>query len=209
MSKTQQKPKRMRLSPEERKALILEDTADFIRKNGVTPLSMDRLARESSHSKPLIYAYFSSRTELLKALLVREVEARHKADREAVASAQNMDELIRKTARVLLEHMEKSGSVVQQLMLEPEVAAALQAMRSEAGQSYIAYLSKRVTEQYKIPEDIAPAIVESVFGIGTAAGNHLDRTKADIDQMEEIIVTLTKGALSAASRKYSKKTPKK
>lgn len=208
MSKSEQKPKRVRLSPEERKDLILEAAADFIRKNGVTPLSMDRLARESGHSKPLIYAYFNSRVGLLKALLVREVEARQADDRDAVARSANMDELIRNTARVLLEHVEKSGSVVQQLMLEPEVAAVLTDMRSQAGQTYISYLSKRAAEQYGIPEELAPAIVESVFGIGTAAGNHFDRTKRDIDQMEDIMVTLSKGALAAAGRKYGKKTKK-
>lgn len=208
MSNPQQKPKRLRLSPEERKAMILEDAADFIRKNGVTPLSMDRLARESGHSKPLIYSYFNSRTGLLRALLERELEARQKADREAAAAAKNLDELIRNTGRVLLDHVEKSGSVMQQLMLEPEIAAAQKEMRLEAGKSYIGYLSKLAADQYNIPIDLAPVIVECVFGIGTAAGNHFDRTKADIDQLEDIILTLTKGALSAAGRKYGTK-PKK
>lgn len=205
MSKTQNKPKRLRLSPEERKALILEDTAEFIRNHGVTPLSMDRLARETGHSKPLIYAYFKNRIELLKALLLREVKARQKADRAAVANSKSMDDLIRNTTRAMLEHAEHSGSVVQQLMLEPEVAAVLQAVRAETGPTYVANMAKHAAAHYGLPEELAPAIVESVFGIGTAGSAHFDRTGADIDQMEEILVTLTKGALSAASRKYGQK----
>ncbi len=209
MNKPQQKPKRLRLSPEERKALILEDAADFIRNHGVTPLSMDRLARESGHSKPLIYSYFNSRSGLLKALLERELAEREKADREAAASAKNLDELIRNSGRVLLDHVEKSGSVMQQLMLEPEIAAAQKEMRLETGRSYMSYLSKLVSEEYNIPMDVAPAILECVFGIGNAAGVRLNRTKADVDQLEDIILTLTKGALTAAGRKYGTKPRKK
>lgn len=201
------KPKRLRLSPEERKALILDATSTFIREHGIAALNLDRLARESGHSKPLIYAYFKSRNGLLEALLLREVKKRQKADQEAVKNSATMDDLIRNTARSLLTHVADSGTIVQQLLLEPEIAKVLQDVRLAATDVNVDYLAKRVAKHYNIPHDLAPAVVGSVLGIGTAAGAHFERHQGDIDQMEEIMVTLTKGALAAASRKFgSKKT---
>ena len=202
MTEQAKKQKRLRLSPEERQERILDATADFIRENGVSALSMDRLARESGHSKPLIYAYFNSRIGLLKALLLREAARRQEMDREAVSSAKTIEELIRLTARALLQHAAEAGSIIQQLLIEPEVAEVLSEVREETGQTYIAYLSKRMGEHYDIASEHAPAIVESVLGIGTAAGTHFRRGDIDLDQMEEIMVTLTTGALEAAAKKF-------
>ena len=65
--------RRTRLDPAERRALILDHTAEIIAAEGVTAVSMERIGREAGISKSLVYNYFSNLTELLRELLEREL----------------------------------------------------------------------------------------------------------------------------------------
>lgn len=209
MADATEQPQRKRLQPEERKAMILDHAAAFIREYGVSALNMDRLGRHAGVSKPLVYAYFTNRIGLLKALLVREVKKRRAADRAAAEAATSMDEIIKLASRSMLNHVQESGIVIQQLLLEPEIAVALNEMRAQSRDAYVDYLADQVTSHYKIPRSLSPMIVEIVMGLGTAAGAHFDRTRGDIDQVHDVLVTMTTGALEAAAKKYGKPDKRK
>ena len=61
--------KRVRLAPQERPSLILDQTAEIIPREGVCGLSMDRIGREAGISKSLVYNFFPTMTDHLPQLL--------------------------------------------------------------------------------------------------------------------------------------------
>lgn len=195
---------RKRFKPEERKEMILDYAASFIREYGVSALNMDRFGRYAGISKTLVYTYFTNRIGLLKALLLREIKRRQASDRRAIAAAETMEELIELVSWSMLEHVRDHGTVVQQLLLEPEVASVLTDVRAANLDATVDYFAKHVTRDYNIPESVSPAVVEIVLGMGTAASGRLDRMNADINEIHDVLVTLNKGALEAAAHRYGK-----
>lgn len=197
-------PLRKRFKPEERKEMILDLAASFIREHGVPALNMDRFGRYAGVSKTLVYTYFTNRVGLLKALLLREIKNRQASDRVAAAAAETMDDLIERITWSMLQHVRENGTVVQQLLLEPEVASVLNDVRAANLDATVEYFARLVTKNYNIPESISPTVVETVMGMGTAASTRLERTKGDINEIHDVLVAMTKGALEAAAHRYAK-----
>jgi AcrR family transcriptional regulator len=199
-------PKRQRLQPEERKNQILDVAATLIREHGVSALNMDRLGREAGVSKPLVYNYFPNRTDLLKSLLLREVRRYHHDSASIAASTGSLEELVRATSRKMLEYVSEFGIVIQQLMLEPEVADVLEHVETHYESQHADYLSKRVQQEYGIDLDVARAAIEIGLGLSTAGGAYMEKHNADMAFVEDMLTAMIMGSLerSAARSKAGK-----
>ena len=55
----------------------------------------------------------------------------------------------------MLEYVQEFGTVIQQLMIEPEVADVLDELDTHFQMQYKSYLTKRVREEYGIDENVA------------------------------------------------------
>ena len=60
------------MSPKARRDQILDVAKQYIRRQGLHLFSLKQLAVKASVSEPLLFHYFTSRTELLQQLLKRE-----------------------------------------------------------------------------------------------------------------------------------------
>lgn len=195
----EQKLKRKRLPPEERKEQILDVAAKMIREQGVSALNMDRLGREAGVSKPLVYVYFPNRIDLLKTLLLREVQRFHSDSADVVAATGTLEDMVRATSRKMLEYVQEFGIVIQQLMIEPEVADVLDELDTQFQMQYKSYLTKRVKEEYGIDDNVALVGVEIGLGLSTAAGAFLTRTSADMDFIEDMLTAMVMGSFERAA----------
>lgn len=74
---------RKRLSPEVRQSSILDHAAEIVAADGVAAVTMERVAKTARVSKSLVYVYFKSTTELLQALLQRELKRLRRKQAEA------------------------------------------------------------------------------------------------------------------------------
>lgn len=198
--------KRRRLQPEERKNQILDVAAAMIREHGVSALNMDRLGREAGVSKPLVYNYFPNRTDLLKSLLSREVKRYHHDSADIAATTGTLEDLVRATSRKMLEYVSEFGTVIQQLMLEPEVADVLEEMETHYQSQHADYLSGRVQEEYGIDLAVARAAIEIGLGMSTAGGVYMEKRNADMGFVEDMLTAMIMGSLerSAARSKAGK-----
>nr|WP_070959870.1 TetR/AcrR family transcriptional regulator [Hyphomonas sp. Mor2] len=192
-------PKRKRLAPEERKEQILDVAAAMIRENGVSAVNMDRLGREAGISKPLVYVYFPNRIELLKSLLLREVQRFHRESGILASTAGPLEELVRASSRKMLEYVQEFGIVIQQLMLEPEVADVLEELDTKFQEQYKSYLAKRVRDEYGVDSEVAAAVVEVGLGLSDAAGAYLEQSDGDLDFIEDILTAMVMGSLERAT----------
>ncbi len=203
------KQKNRRLSPEVRKNIILDKTAELIAKEGVSAVSMERVSREVGVSKPLIYIYFPNKTNLLGELLIREQNKLMDLQAQAVAEASDFEDYIRRTTRTYLKHVDETGDHVQRLMREPSVAEVFEEFDRKDKQRVVETLAKNVSKTFDIPPRTAALATEIAMGMTGAAGGMIARGVASRKRIEEITLNLAMGSIKAMEDNYSRKGKKK
>ena len=86
---------------------------------------MERLGRDAGMSKALIYNYFPNLTDLLRASLEREIMQLREKSVAEIAAATDFRDMIRRTTRMYVEHVELRASLLQRLWKEPSVPRAV------------------------------------------------------------------------------------
>ena len=199
--------KRTRLSPEKRKELILDAAAKVVTSEGVSAVSMERMGREADISKALVYNYFSSRNELLAALLCREYEAINEEYLEASFVAGDIEELCRLTSRSYLIHARDKGELLQRLNNEPAIFELSQDQRSTNEKMMNRFLVKQLMQTYHLPARTAEVCVDMMGGLIAYASKHVYRSTddADFQLVEDLVVEMTMASLKEASKKHGVK----
>lgn len=197
-------PKRQRLAPEERAGQILDFAAQLILKEGFTEVSMERLGREAGISKALIYNYFPNRTDLLRALLEREIDVLHTRQIGQVRAAKDFRDLVQRTTRIYIEQVKERGPLLQRLWAEPAVARTVADKNLNRQDEAMGYFARRVSKEYGLPKDVAMSAVDMQMAMTEAAAQHLPRSKGDVDFATNICVTLILSGLDGLARAYRK-----
>lgn len=197
-------PARRRLAPEARAAQILDVAARLLMDEGFTEVSMERMGREAGVSKALIYNYFPSRNDLLRALLEREVAALRQTQVREVAAAENFHDLVRRTTRLYIEHMQTRGALLRKLWAEPAVARSMADDDLRRRDEAMHYFARRVMREYGLPRDVAMPAVDMQMAMTEAAAQHLSQSHDDVDFATDLCVTLLLGGLDALARKHVK-----
>lgn len=202
---------RTRLSPEARMQEILESTAKIVANEGITSVSMEKIGNSVGISKSLVYSYFPSTTELLQALLKREMKILRSEQAKAAESANTFEQLVRKVTHVYLNYIEEKGLLIYRLQSEPSVSEL-------GGPAYyhkdvsVNYLAELLVELYGVPIEIAKPAVDISFGLPDAAGRYLDQNDADKQTVEDITVAMILGSINAIKEGFDlkfKPLPKK
>ncbi len=194
--------KRVRLSPEERQAQILDCTADIIANEGVSALSMDRIGREAGVSKSLVYNYFPSITELLRQLLQREWRRLRRLQAAAAESARTFEELVRAVTHVYLKYIDERGLLIERLQAEPSVSEIRNPTEYSRDRA-VDYLAGVIATHFDLPLDIARAATDISFGLPAAAGVYLQRRQMSLAALEDLTCTMILGTLNEIKREHS------
>jgi TetR/AcrR family transcriptional regulator, fatty acid biosynthesis regulator len=198
-------PRRQRLAPEVRAGLILDCAAKLILEAGFTEITMERVGRDAGVSKALIYNYFPNLTDLLRALLAREIAELQKRGRDEVKAAGDFRDLIRRTTRMYIRHVAERGPLLQRLWNESSVARSVADEDKRGHDEASRYFVKRVRKEYGLPLDVAIAAVDMQMALTETAAQHLYNTHNDVDLATDICVHLLLGGLESLSRAYQKK----
>lgn len=198
-------PRRQRLAPEVRASLILDCAAKLILENGFTEISMERIGRDAGVSKALIYNYFPNLTDLLRALLEREIAELQKRGLEEVKASGDFRELIRRTTRMYIHHVAERGPLLRRLWNEPSVARSVADIRKRGDEATLQYFVKRARKEYGLPQDVATAAIDMQMALTETAAQHLYNTQNDIELATDICVHLLLGGMESLSRAYRKK----
>lgn len=193
--------KRRRLSPEKRKSLILDHTAEIVAREGVSALSMDRIGKEAGISKSLVYTYFENLTELLRTLLRRELKALRKKQQQQAEKAETFEQLVRGVTHQYLKYIEERGLLIERLQAEPSVAGGndpTDFSRDEA----VDYIAKLIEDNFNLPPEVARAATDISFGLPATAGAYYLHNGMSREDVEDITVTMTMGTFSALRNEY-------
>lgn len=186
--------RRQRLSPEKRRAQILDFTAEIVSREGVALLSMERIGQQAGVSKSLVYNYFSNLTDLLRELLERELKTLRRLQYQAAESATSLEDLIQKVTYVYLKYISERGLIIERLQSEPSVSS-LSDPTEYSREGAVSYLAEIMSDHLEIPEDVAIAITDISFGIPASAGEYLLRTGADLQEIENLTVSMILGSI--------------
>ena len=201
MATTAKSPRR-RLSPEARRALILDHTADIVAREGVAQLSIERIGKEAGISKSLVYAYFPNLTELLRDLYQREMKQFRRLQAQAADTATTFEGLVRSITHVYLSYMHDRGMLIERLQAEPSVSEAHDPTEYSRDRA-VDYLTAIVIEHFDLPPDIARAATDISFGLPASAGAYLLRSKLDLKTLEDLTVTMIIGSVVHLKDEYA------
>ena len=186
--------RRQRFSPEKRRALILDFTADIVAREGVALLSMERVGKEAGVSKSLVYNYFENLTELLRELLEREHKMLRRLQFEAAETATTLEEIVQNVTHVYLKYISERGLIIERLQSEPSVSD-LHDPTEYSREGAVNYLAEIISDHLDMPLELATMMTDISFGIPASAGEYLLRTKADLEKVEKLTVNMILGAL--------------
>ncbi len=193
--------KRRRYSPEKRKSLILDHTAEIVARDGVAVLTMELIAKEAGISKSLVYTYFDNLTELLRALLRRELAAQRELQFQEAEAAETFEQLVRGVTHQYLKYIADRGLIIERLQSEPTVSRGSDPTAFKRGDA-VEYVAEIVVKSFGLPPDLARAATDISFGIPAAAGAYLLHSEASLEEVEEITVTMILGSLDALQKKF-------
>jgi AcrR family transcriptional regulator len=109
---------RQRLSPQIRKAQILDATARLIVEQGFLPLPIERLADAAGTSKALIYTYYSTQYALFNALLERELVGLATSGIETASQVGELEQAAVLCAMIYFEHASRAGPLLHILLAD-------------------------------------------------------------------------------------------
>jgi AcrR family transcriptional regulator len=109
---------RRRLSPELRRAQIMDAASRLIVRQGYLPVPIEALAQDADASKGLVYAYFPTQYELFNALLEREMRALALGGLETAVRVNDLDQSILLCAMLYFEHVAQYGPLLHILITD-------------------------------------------------------------------------------------------
>ena len=131
---SRRKPRRVRMSMEDRQAQLLDIATWIVRTEGTEAISLNRLAQEAGISEAQAHNCFSRRVDVLAELARREVEHFEKSRRGVVLRGQDrLTRIIMSTTNYLIV-ADRRGAMIQALLLEPEVREILRGEHETARQ---------------------------------------------------------------------------
>jgi TetR/AcrR family transcriptional regulator, fatty acid biosynthesis regulator len=182
-----------RLSPEARRAHILDVAAQLIVDEGVSAVSMERLGRDAGISKALCYAYFENRTALLSQLLVREYPA-FQGGPMLVATDESFESLIRRTTTDFIDRYVANGVLIQRLMHEPSVAEAVTQLHHDGRAATAAFFGAQVGRSFGVSQGRGAKVADLMMGITGSAARMVMHDGAAHDDMINMVVAMIVGA---------------
>jgi len=192
--------KRTRLSPQARADQILEQAADLIQREGLSAVTMERLAKDAGISKGLVYNYFPSRDALLATLLQKEqAQLRERGMAEALR-VDSFEALIEGTTRLYLEQTHDRGAVILPLLADPSVSRLmLDTLRTERDRT-IRYFVRAVRREYGLDLVTAITAVDSLMTLTGAMGRLVASGSVTVEDGTQMCVQLLTGGMEKLAR---------
>ena len=182
---------RRRLSPEDRRNQILDCARQVILEQGLSTLTMDRLAAQAGVSLPLIYKYFDTRLQLLQTLLIREYKAFRKSFLAAKTTPGSYRDALRGYVDVNFRQF-SDGDILGILLGQADVRKVVDdRARSRSAPFFI----KELANEFAIPPRLAEKIVVMASGASIAAAEHYNRVGGDRDAQIDQTVTFILGGI--------------
>lgn len=185
---------RSRLSPEARRAQLLDAALTIVAEEGINAVSLRRVAREIGVSEALAFRYFSSRGALLAELGRRELAALSAYQREQIARGDSRRSRVALSTSSYLRFIEERGGVLHILLSAPEVRTLLRKERRASQARRGANVAGDLATTYSVAPDIAHGAVQALTALSRRAGRLLALGKISRADAERLSITMIEQA---------------
>ncbi len=194
--------KRRRLSPNERQQEILDATCQLVLADGISNLTMEKIATEAGASKALLYSYFPNISGLLQQLYKRELGKLQAQQRKVMESPHSFEDMVKQTASINRVNQNERQLLVKRLEGDPSVRTAMSKTDRRARAEAVKYLCDEITSSYEIPANVAVEAVK--LALRYDEKEQLSSQKNEIDR-DEIWGAMMVGAMQELEKRFGKK----
>jgi hypothetical protein len=131
-------------------------------------------------------------------LLFREYPAFYNLEVMPVDQEHYFDEIIRTTTGAYLTHVSAKGILLQRLMAEPSILAAVHDRHSIGREAAVRSFAAQFAADYKAPIDLGTRVADILMGATGAAGSLLFHEKLDCDELCDLVVRMILAGVRAA-----------
>lgn len=177
-----QKPKRTRLSPEDRRSHLLDCTQELILKNGLNSFTIETLAISAGVSTPLVYKYFDTRLQLLQSLLLREYQQFHQRLYAEFDASTDFFHVVKMMVKINFEQI-CHGDVVPILARQSDVAVILRPLLPGNNKKLSVMLVGSLISKYPMDRKLAVRATKMASGTSLAAAEQFAEFGGDRETM--------------------------
>ena len=191
---------RTRLDREARREQLMDVGSRIAVEEGVSAITMRRLAQDVGVSETQVHNCFGGRIDLLIAMAEREIaaiesERRHRVDRNS-----DRHTLIVLSTTSYLHQAAQRGPLLQMLLYIPEVREGLQSERASRTRVNRAPILDRLTRKGHMSAEDAAAATEALTAITLRAGGIVAARRADFAVVEQMCLALVMAGVRANDR---------
>lgn len=179
-----QRRTRQRMPAEDRREQLLDLAAKVVSEEGLSALSMKRLAREAGLTAPRAYHYFPDVDQLLIEMGRRELRAVRAAQVDRIETSQRPAERLALSTSTYLREVAERGVLLQVLLNAPVVRAALRREQRQIRARNTQMLGARFSQSRNVPEDFALAATSILTSVVLRTGRILARGRLSLAAAE-------------------------
>lgn len=182
---------RTRIAVEQRREQLIDAAADLIAAEGLSGLTMKRVARQVGISEAQAHNYFAQKRDLLVALARRELGAMEARRRAEIQRGADRHTRIALSTITYLREAAGRGALVQVLTQSAEVREALRAERQASQRADRDQVMANLAETYGVPRDAARVMTTVLTAICLRAGRLVAGGKISLDAAERLTLAIT------------------
>ena len=204
-------PVRRRLSPEERRAQIMDSAVGLIIARGLSSFSLEEVAAEAGVSKPLIYKYFTSRDELLKAVLEREYTYLRGRGLDVLPADLPFEGVVRAAVKRSMDYLYERGPIMRLLASDRAVSGLVQDRDRDERGVMTRYFADGAAREFGVSATEALIITILTVNAPILSARALKRRGVPAEEAAEVWADFIMGgwkALEAKARKRARGTRK-
>lgn len=148
-------PRRQRLAPEERRTQIMDCAVALVVAKGLSSCTLEEVAVQAGISKPLVYRYFDSREDLLKAIVEREYTFLRGRGLDVMPKNLPYEKVLRGSVLRGLQYLYERGPILRILASDRSIAALAPNRDRDERSAMRSYFSGSVARAFGIDEEDA------------------------------------------------------
>jgi AcrR family transcriptional regulator len=191
-----------RLSAEERRTQIMDSATELILSRGLSHCTLEEVAVTASISKALIYRHFSSRDELLKALLEREFSVLRGRGLGAFPADTPFDRVVRVATQQAFDYLYERGAILRELFSDRSSVQLLQGRDREERMQSTRFFVEKSIRTYQLPPDVAQIIAIITINAPATAARGLRRFGFAPQRSADVWSEFVLGGWAAVARRF-------
>lgn len=196
----QKRRDRTRLSLDQRKAQLIDIAARIVLAEGVTEVTMKRVAREAGITEAQAHNCFGKRIDLLLELTRRELAELERTRRDVIDRGRDYQTAVVLSTVSYLDAAQSRGPLLQALLAVSEVREGLRAERAESRARANQPILSRMRRRYNISDDEALCANAALSAISLRAGGMLANRRISLAVANRLVLSMILAGMRSNER---------